>query len=195
MTSNHGSALGTRKRGCLLGKYISNKGFTGGKDRGCGFPKRHSGLFFKTIHINYDLIKITCIDFLDTKLILQTLLIFTFLVSISVLWIDGNKAIDQKLLDNILSVNLVSNAMQGKVRNSPENRAKMIKVITDSYGIASTIKNLSDLMEGILYQAANISILPEVSLFSNSSRTYNERHKTQIIGCLNSKGNKKLWYI
>jgi len=93
---------------------------------------------------------------------------------------DTNKAIDQNLLDNILSVNLVRNAMQGKVRNSPENRAKMIKVITDSYGVASTIKHSSDLMEGILYQAANIGILPEVSLFSNSSRTYNERLKIQI---------------
>ena len=66
------------------------------------------------------------------------------------MWIDANKAIDQNLIDNILSVNLVSNAMQGKVRNSPKNRAKMIKDITDSYGVASTIKNLSDLMEGIL---------------------------------------------
>ena len=63
MTFNHGSALGTRKRGCLLGKYISNNGFTGGKDRGCGFPKNHSGLFFKTIHITYNLIKIIFIYF------------------------------------------------------------------------------------------------------------------------------------
>ena len=73
-----------------------------------------------------------CIDLIDTKFILQTIPLFTFLVSISVMWLDTNKAIDQNLLDNILSVNLLSNAMQGKVRNSPENRAKMIKVINDS---------------------------------------------------------------
>ena len=194
MTFNHGSAW-NKKEGCLLGKYITSNCFTGGKDRGCGFPKRHSGLFFKTIHITYDLIKIICIDFIDTKLILQTLLLFAFLVSISDLWIDTNKAIDQNLLDNILSVNSVSNAMQGKVRNSPKNRAKMINVITDSYGVASTIKHSSDLIEGILYQAANIEILPEVSSFSNSSRTFNERHKTQIIRCSNSKGKEKNYFI
>ena len=57
MTFNHGSALGTRKRGYLLGKYISNNGFTLGKDKGCSFHERHSGLFFKTILIPLGLIK------------------------------------------------------------------------------------------------------------------------------------------
>ena len=71
----------------------------------------------------------------------------------------------------------------------------MINVITDSYGVASTIKHLSDLIEGILYQAANIEILPEVSSFSNSSRTFNKRHKTQIICCSNSKGKEKNYFI
>ena len=46
----------------------------------------------------------------------------------------------------------------------------MIKVIAESYGLASTIKNLSDLMEVILYQAANIGILPEVSSFTTLLR-------------------------
>ena len=78
--------------------------------------------------------------------------------------------------------------MQGRVISPPENQAKIIKVNTDTCCLASTIKNLSDLIEGILYQAANIGILPKVSLFSNSSRTYNIRHKTQFIDCLKSKG-------
>ena len=63
---------------------------------------------------------------------------------------------------------------------------KMIKVITDSYCVASNIKNSIDLLEWILYQAANIGILPKGSLLRSSSRTCYERNKTQIIGCLNT---------
>ena len=53
---------------------------------------------------------------------------------------DTNKAFDQNLLDNILSVNLLSNVVQSIVRNPPENRAKIINVITDPYSVVSIVK-------------------------------------------------------
>lgn len=71
------------------------------------------------------------IDYFDTKLIKKILFSFTFLVSVYFLWMDTNKSDGHKLLLNILSMDSVSNVMQCRVRNPPENRANVLKVITD----------------------------------------------------------------
>ena len=60
---------------------------------------------------------------------------------------ETNKAINKNLLNIILSVVLISKAIQGRVRNPPENLAKKINVITGPYDVASTIKYLSNLIE------------------------------------------------